>query len=243
MTRIPSLISPPIGFAHRGGRAHAADNTLEAFGRAIEMGATGIETDARITYDNQIVLIHDSTVPRWSWLPRGRVLGRAVSQLRHDQLPEHVPTLADFYQHCGTEMPLSVDVKDAVAFDGLIAVARQHNAAAGLWACHGELDVLSQWREAAPDVHLVHSARTARPFGAPERHAADLARLGIDAVNLRYDSWSGGLVTLYHRFGLLAFGWDAQQEHQIAELIDSGIDGVYSDHVNRLTRVLTSLST
>ena len=29
--RIPSLRTPPIGFAHRGARAHAVENTLEAF--------------------------------------------------------------------------------------------------------------------------------------------------------------------------------------------------------------------
>ena len=238
-TRIPSLISPPIGFAHRGGRAHAAENTLEAFGNAIEMGATGIETDARITADGEIVLVHDRRVrlkprPRQ---PNLAILGRPVAKLRRDQLPGRVSALADYYRSFGAKLPLSVDVKDPAAFDGVVAVARAHGAAECLWACHEDLDLLSRWRRAAPDVRLVHSARLERQAEGPERHAADLARLGIDAVNMRHDSWSGGLVTLYHRFGVLAFGWDAQQERQIADLIDAGIDAVYSDHVDRLTQV------
>jgi len=46
--------------------------------------------------------------------------------------------------------------------------------------------------------------------------------------------WTGGLATLFHRFGVLAFGWDAQTPRVLDELIDLGIDGVYSDHVDRM---------
>ena len=34
-----------IGFAHRGARAQAPENTLEAFSLALELGATGLESD------------------------------------------------------------------------------------------------------------------------------------------------------------------------------------------------------
>jgi len=64
------------------------------------------------------------------------------------------------------------------------------------------------------------------------------AEAGIDAVNFRREDWNGGLTTLYHRFGRLALGWDAQQARQIAELVDAGIDGVYSDHVDRMVETL-----
>src|SRR5436189_6205813 len=47
----PSLIDPPIGFAHRGARAHAPDNTIEAFSLALRLGATGLETDLWLTSD------------------------------------------------------------------------------------------------------------------------------------------------------------------------------------------------
>ena len=70
---------------------------------------------------------------------------------------------------------------------------------------------------------------------SPEHHAAELQRLGIDAVNLHRSEWTGGLITLYHRFDRYALGWDAQFERTIAELLDAGIDGVFSDHVDRLS--------
>jgi glycerophosphoryl diester phosphodiesterase len=72
----------------------------------------------------------------------------------------------------------------------------------------------------------------------PERRAAQLSGAGIDAVNLHYAEWTGGLTTLFHRFGRLAFGWDAQHERILRSLVRMGIDGVYSDHVDRMVDVV-----
>ena len=237
-TRVPALLSPPIAFAHRGASAHAPENTLEAFSLAREKGPTGIETDAWRTADGRIVLNHHRTVGGMPAMPPRRVFGRPIAKLDRAALPGHIPTLDDYYEHCGADLPLSVDVKDASAFDGLVAVARSYGAAERLWACHHDLEMLRAWRAAAPDVRLVHSTRIDRLSGGPERHAADLSESGIDAVNLRRDDWTGGLTTLYHRFGVLAFGWDAQQARHIAELVAAGIDAVYSDHVDRMVEVL-----
>ncbi len=237
-TRVPALLVPPLAFAHRGARAHARENTLEAFALAKQMGATGIETDAWLTADNQIVLNHDATVGGLGARLTRRVLGKPIASLERASLPEHIPTLGEYYEHCGTGLPLSVDVKDAGAFDRLVAIARTHAAAERLWVCHSDMELLARWRDVAADVQLVHStALDSLPHG-PERHAADLAGAGINAVNFRRDDWSGGLTTLYHRFGVLAFGWDAQLIRHIVELIEAGIDAVYGDHVDRMTQVL-----
>ena len=71
---------------------------------------------------------------------------------------------------------------------------------------------------------------------APGRRAAGgaAAEAGIDAVNLHYSDWSGGKTVLFHRFGRYTFGWDAQHERIIRDLVRMGIDGVFSDHVDRL---------
>lgn len=231
-TRIPSLLDPPIAFAHRGARAQARENTMEAFDLAHKLGATGIETDVWRTADGRIVLDHDGRCRRWG------VFRRRIGSVDRDRLPAHIPTLDDYYRRFGSDLPLSVDVKDAAAFDDLVAVARAHGAASALWACHHDLEVLAGWRASAPDVQLVASVRLARIGGPVERWAAEAARVGINAVNMRRSDWNGGLTTLFHRFGVLAFGWDAQHDHHIAELIDMGIDAVYGDHVDRMVEVL-----
>ena len=41
-------------------------------------------------------------------------------------------------------------------------------------------------------------------------------------------------MTLYHRFEVLAFGWDAQFDRIMSDLLGMGIDAIYSDHVDLL---------
>lgn len=45
--------------AHRGASAHAPENTLPAFQRAVELGAEEVELDVRFSADERIVVFHD----------------------------------------------------------------------------------------------------------------------------------------------------------------------------------------
>ncbi|MGZ8542807.1 MAG: glycerophosphodiester phosphodiesterase, partial [Kaistella sp.] len=54
----------PIIIAHRGASAYAPENTLAAFEKAIEMGATVIETDVHQTKDCVVVVMHDLSLDR-----------------------------------------------------------------------------------------------------------------------------------------------------------------------------------
>jgi glycerophosphoryl diester phosphodiesterase len=234
--RLPSLRRPPIGFAHRGARADAPENTLEAFRLAVRLGATGLESDVWRTADGEAVLDHDGLVRRG--------LRRIpIAELRRDQLPEHIPTLAELYDDVGTELELSLDVKDPDAFEPTVAVARQAggDALARLWLCHHDWRRVASWRPLAEGARLVDSTYLKRiPEGAEQRAAA-LADAGIDALNLHHSEWSGGLAALLHRFGVHCFGWDAQHERILDELLDAGLDGVYSDHVDRMVRAIDAL--
>jgi glycerophosphoryl diester phosphodiesterase len=221
----------PIGFAHRGARAHAPENTLEAFALARRLGAAGLESDVWLTADGVPVLDHDGIV-------RSGVRRRQINDVPRQQLPSHIPTLEDLYARCGGEYELSLDVKDTGAAEAVVAVAGAAGATGRLWLCHPSWEQAASWRALSSDLHLVDSTRLRKMSEGPERRAATLAGAGIEAVNLHYTDWNLGLVTLFHRFGRLAFGWDAQHERVLAGLLAMGIDGVYSDHVDRMVDAL-----
>jgi glycerophosphoryl diester phosphodiesterase len=223
----------PIGFAHRGARAHAPENTLEAFALARRLGADGLESDVWLTEDGIPVLDHDGVV-------RAGVRRRQIGDVPRQQLPSHIPTLEDLYAQCGTDYELSLDVKDAEAAGAVVGVAGAagEGALGRLWLCHPSWELAASWRALSADVHLVDSTRLRKMSEGPERRAANLSSAGIEAVNLHYTDWNLGLVTLFHRFGRLAFGWDAQHERILASLLEMGIDAVYSDHVDRMVDVL-----
>jgi glycerophosphoryl diester phosphodiesterase len=237
--RVPALRKPPIAFAHRGARAQAPENTIEAFTLAQRLGATGLESDVWLTADGEAVLDHDGVVGG----PVGRRMRRrAIASVTRARLPDHVPTLGDLYAACGTALEVSLDIKDAAAFDRVVAVARAAGGEAleRLWLCHPSWQQVAEWRGRCDGVRLVDSTRLDRIKEGAERRAATLAAKGIDAVNLHHLDWTGGLTTLFHRFGVLAFGWDAQTPRVLTELFDAGIDAVYSDHVDRMVHALNA---
>ena len=228
MVRHQARLVPPIGFAHRGARALAPENTLESFVLAQKLGANGIESDVWVTADGEAVLDHDGVVG-------GRLRRRPIRETARAALPPHIPTHAELYHTCGTDFELSLDIKDDGAIEPTVATARAMGAAERLWACHPNWEVVASWRPRYPDIKLVDSTRLNRMKQGPERRAAQLADAGIDAVNLHRSDWSGGLTALFHRFDRFVLAWDCQLERHLDETLDHGVDGVFSDYVDRMT--------
>lgn len=217
---------PPLGFAHRGARAHAPDNTLDAFTLALRLGATGLESDVWVTADGVAVLDHDGIV--------GRFRRRRIGDIRRSDLPAHIPSLGELYDAIGTDVPLSLDVKDPAALEPTIRTAEAAGAAERLFLCHPDWELVATWRQRSEAVHLVDSTRIHKLKEGPERRAMALRRAGIDAINFHESDWTAGLTTLFHRFGIECFGWDAQLPRVLDQLLEKGVDGVFSDHVDRM---------
>ncbi|HUR19087.1 MAG TPA: glycerophosphodiester phosphodiesterase [Acidimicrobiales bacterium] len=232
-----ALLHPPITFAHRGARSRGRDNTLDTFRLALDLGASGLESDAWLTEDGVVVLDHDGVVRRG----RAGLRREAIAGIPRTLLPPHIPSLEDLYDSCGTSFELSLDIKDPHAAPAVVAIARGlEGALPRLWLCSPSWEQTAEWRQLSEDVRLVDSTRLRKIKEGPERRAAVLADKGIDAVNLHHTDWTGGLTTLFHRFERLALGWDCQHERVLAALLGMGIDGVYSDDVETMVDVLNA---
>lgn len=229
---LPSLVDPPIGFAHRGARAYAPENTLESFALALRLGSTGLESDVWITRDGEAVLDHDGVVRR-----RGRKM--PISEVERSALPAHIPTLAQLLDHCPGPFELSLDIKDPAAFGATVATIRstRPDIEDHVWLCHPDVGLVASWRSAT-SAHLVDSTRVVKIKEGVERRAARLKDSGVDALNLHHSDWSGGLVALVHRFDRLALGWDMQFDHVLHNGLRMGLDGVFSDYPDRMVDAL-----
>jgi glycerophosphoryl diester phosphodiesterase len=227
---------PPVTFAHRGASANAPENTIEAFRLALQLGARGLESDARLSRDGQVVLVHGA-VARQGWRRR-RVAQSTTAELADLA----VPTLAQLYETLGSDYELSLDVYDPAAGTEILEVARHAGAIDRLWLCSSKPALLVALGERAPDAHLVHSVRRRRLDIPLERHAAELAARGIQVVNMHRSDWTAGIVGLFHRFGVQAFAWDAQEVRHLRDLLAMGIDAVYSDHVARMVATVAEFS-
>jgi len=241
VSSLPKPLNLPLLFAHRGGMAHAPENSEAAFRFALESGIGGLESDVRLTADGVPVLAHDSRTSKG-------ILRQSIAKKTRSALPRSVMSLADLYDRFGCDFDLSLDIKVPRAAAAVVDAAREAEQRTGepalnrLWLCHPDWNLLASWREQWSDIRLVNSAPLSRLGEGPERRCAQLSEAGIDALNFPHPDWNAGLVTLAHRFGVLAFAWDAHHERVIKELLLLGTDGIYGNHVDRLLRMAENFS-
>ena len=170
--RLPSLRVPPIGFAHRGARAHAPENTLEAF----QLGAAARAPRAsRATCGSRATAWRCSTTTAWSG---GRLRRRPIAGCTGAELPATSRRSPSSTTPCGTDFELSLDVKDPARGRRVLVAA----ASRGRRRARAPVALPPDWRAgrvvagARPDVHLVDSTRLRRDQGgarAPRRRLAD----------------------------------------------------------------------
>ena len=226
----------PITFAHRGARIEERENTIPAFVYALARGARGLESDAWLSADGEVVLVHDAV--SWRGLRRVRVEQSAASDLAAFEIPR----LVDLYERCGIDFELSIDAKSRDVARPLLDVARRYGVANRLWLCSPSVGLLRELRGEGADCRLVHSRRRQTLAVPLERHASDLATWGIDAMNMHHTDWSKGLVALFHRFDVGAFAWDVQEVRHLRAALTMEVDGVFSDHVDRMVATVAEWS-
>ena len=126
---VPFLDYPrPHAFAHRGGAAHAPENSWTAFEHAVKLGYAYLETDARATSDGKLMAFHDRRLDRVTdgSGPIGSRTYREVSALRVAG-SEPIPLIEDLL---GTwpDTRFNIDLKDEPGIAPLAEVLRRTGA-------------------------------------------------------------------------------------------------------------------
>lgn len=111
-------------WAHRGASGYVPENTLEAFSKAIEMKADGIELDIQMSKDGEIVVVHDEKLGRVSD-GSGLVKNHTLAELKRMNFSKsfpgfgrtQIPTLKEVYELVqGKEITVNVELKTGVFF-------------------------------------------------------------------------------------------------------------------------------
>ncbi len=248
--RHPYLDHPgPLAFAHRGGAADGLENTVRQVRSAVEAGYRYIETDVHATRDGRLVAFHDSTLDRvtdgagriadlqWAEVARARVAGQEPVPL-FEELLETFP-----------EVRWNVDVKAEPALLPLLDLAER----TGAWdrICVGsfsEARVERAQRLAGPRLATSFGTRGVlglrlRSWGlpAPLRRSAVAAQVpeeqsGVRVVDERF-------VRTAHARGLQVHVWTVNEPQRMHRLLDLGVDGIMTDHIDTLRKVMEDRGT
>ena len=248
--RVPFLDHPrPVAFAHRGGAAHAPENSWTAFEHAIKLGYAYLETDARATSDRQLVAFHDRTLDR---------LTDATGPI--DALPYHEVAALRI---CGTEpipliedllgawpdVRLNIDLKDAAGTSLLPEVLRRTGAwdrvcvtsfsGRRLRMARDLLDrpvcmATSPAAIAGVCCNVVSSAH----WPQIRLFAGSLSRACVRCAQVPGQLATAAFVRRAHALGLDVHVWTINDRAKMIRFLDLGADGIMTDDVDTLRNVL-----
>ncbi|MFI1924989.1 glycerophosphodiester phosphodiesterase [Streptomyces sp. NPDC020377] len=241
----PYLDHPgPIPFAHRGGAADGLENTTAQFRRAVEAGYRYIETDVHATRDGRLVAFHDATLDRMTD-GAGRIADLLWSDVRHTRVAgkEPVPLFEELLETF-PEVRWNIDLKAEPALHPLLNLI----ARVGAWdrVCVGsfsEARVVRAQRLAGPRLATSYGTRGVlnlrlRSWGVPAslRRSAVAAQVpesqsGIQVVDRRF-------VRAAHARGLQVHVWTINDPDRMHRLLDLGVDGIMTDHIDTLREVM-----
>jgi glycerophosphoryl diester phosphodiesterase len=243
----------PLVIAHRGHSIEVPENTLEAYRRAIELGAEMIECDVNMTRDGELVMIHDWTLDRTT-NGSGRVEELTLDEVRAlDAGSSFDPTYA------GVRVPTTAETLDLAREAGILMCfevkgetpAHYRRVADALVDLFVAKDALG-WAFMSSYDHealAVAKAKVPELLLAPERLPDDVppdpaeaihqaTALGAPVLQNHWRFLTPELVAGLHGRGIALWSWPTTEEEGIVASLDAGVDGVMGDAVAAMVRLV-----
>jgi glycerophosphoryl diester phosphodiesterase len=241
--------TPVFVTAHRGFSGRAPENTLAAFRDAIDAGCDGIELDVHLSLDNKVVVIHDDTLERTTD-GRGAVAETLFTDLRRlnagswfgpQFAGERIPTLTEVLTLARDRIQVNIELKQGKK----LPYTLEELADQTLDECErtGMLDqilfssfspaALDRIRERNPALPV--ALIVTHPWTTPEE-AGQGKR--YPTLNCRAATLTEAHIRRAHAAGIRINAWTVNAPRKMKQLIAWGIDGIITNHPDRLFGLL-----
>jgi glycerophosphoryl diester phosphodiesterase len=210
-----------IVIGHRGARALAAENTLEAIRAAAKCKADQVELDVRLSKDGNLVLMHDETVERTT-NGKGKVEDLSLAELQSEEIMGEgrgIPALREAAELTKElKLGIVVEMKEegleklvVKELDGLNAI------------------VTSFYHSSLLEVKEISDLKTGIIISSLPVHPVELALwAGADAIFPKRTN--PRLFQEAHRCGIEVYPWTINTVDEASWLLRLGADGLVTDN-------------
>jgi len=212
------MTDTPLLLGHRGSRVNTRipENTLASFDLALEHGCQGFEFDVRRTSCGKAIICHD---------PRYR--GVTIAKAKYERLM--LPLLQDVLAAYHKRAFLDIELKVPGLESELLLALKKNPPQRGYFVSSFLPEVLAELSLRSSNIRL----------GLISDKKKQLNRwrdLPIQSVIPHYSLITAELLEELHQAGKTVFAWTVNDKPTMRRLAKWGIDGIISDHTQKLVQ-------
>lgn len=261
MAYMQTLPPRPIVMAHQCGDNVWPGDTMYACQRAVAMGADVLDLDFQMTADNVAVLIHDETLERTS-NGTGRIDAHTIAELKQlDAAYNWSPdggqtfpyrgqgitftTVAEIFE-AFPDKHLNIEIKTetAEAGEAFCDLIRQYGMEAKVMVASFADVQMQAFRRACPEVATAATQNEMITFfamqtvGLGSLYSPPFQTVQVPEERFGIKILTPGFIANAHERGLELHVWTINETADMQRILALGVDGINSDHPDRLLDVL-----
>ncbi len=240
---------PVMVIAHRGFSGRAPENTMAAFKRAMDIGSDAIEFDVRFSRDGRLIVFHDDTLERTT-NGKGRVADFTLNELKQLDAGswfspmfagERIPALEEVLELTRGHILFNIELKKGdhgkysmldLAEQTFKEVSRTGMGEQVLFSSF-DLEAIERIRQKDSGIQVAFITRD--PWNSP----LDAMRgKSFPVLNPRKSVLNEKNLSAARQQGVKVNVWTLNGDEEMEKFIPMGVDGIITDHPDRLIELL-----
>ena len=227
----------PIIFAHRGASGIEVENSISAFQKAIECGADGLETDAWIMKDGEVVLHHDEYIYR-SNNSTIKIPKSSLSEIKKHFLSngDQILTITEFLEQFANKknksnkkIQFSIDLQDLNVGEKLVQKLEEFDVINQTILCATSFTALNRVRKKNQDIRLNLTHREDLISPIMFQNGNKWNKINPYGFNIQAEIFTNEMMKNLRNNSLKIFIWDLHSKELLKEYLKFNPEAIYTD--------------
>lgn len=218
-----------LKIGHRGAKGYVAENTLASFQKAIDLKVDGIELDAHLSSDGEIMVIHDETIDRTT---SGKGFVKDFTSVELKQFG--IPTLIEVLDLLNNNFFVNVELKRNDSVEKVITLIEKY-VSENNWNYENFIISSFLW----DNLEVVSQRNNQIKIGvltedSIERALAFAKEMKAFSINPYFKLLNAENVKLMNSEGFQIHTWTVNSSEDITFVKSLPVDGIISDFPDKI---------
>ena len=224
-----------LKIAHRGAKAYEPENTLQAFQKALDLHAHGIELDVHLSADGHIIVMHDETIDKMT-NGKGDINTYTLAELKSFLIADklQMPTLNEVFDLVDKKCFINIELKNADTSKKVVSLIGKYIAEKN-WNYEHFIISSFDWNA----LKEVQNLNPNIPIGVLTEENLDTALAFAESIKAKaihpdFQLLNNENTRKIQEKGFLVFPWTVNTEEDIQKVKSYNVNGIISDNPDKI---------